>query len=267
MSAGDVRWDPARRLLDPSALEGVDAVVTLAGAPVLGSRFAPGHARAVHDSRLHAARLLVESFARMDAPPAVLVHGSAIGAYGSRGDEHLDERSSRGDGFLAGVIRDAETAADGASALGTRVVHARTGVVLAPGGGAAAPLLLGLRLGAEVRLGGGRQFWSWITLEDEVRALEHLLTSELSGPVDLTAPGAARARELVAALGTARGGRVRIPVPIPAWAVRAALGVAAEAVLSSQRVAPRALLADGFTFVTPTLDAAAAWVLAPRDDR
>ena len=255
---GEVRWDPARGELDVAALEGVEGAVNLSGAGVGDQRWSPPYQRQILSSRTEPTRTLAEALARLDPRPAVLVQGSAIGVYGHRGEEVLTETSSPGSTFLADVVVDWEASARAAQDAGIRTAFARTGLVMAPGAGAFGRLLPLLRLGLGGPLGDGRQWWSWITLEDEVSALVHLLTSDVEGPVDLTGPAPVRNAELTRALGRAFGRPTLLPVPRAA--LRVAVGSFADEVLASQRVLPAALLATGFRFAHEDVDAAASWL-------
>ncbi|MEJ5945160.1 TIGR01777 family oxidoreductase [Pseudokineococcus basanitobsidens] len=255
---GQVRWDPARGELDVAALTGVEAAVNLSGAGVGDKRWSPGYQREVLASRTEPTRTLAEALARLDPRPSVLVQGSAIGVYGHRGEEVLTERSSPGSTFLADVVVDWEAAARPAQDAGIRTAFARTGLVMAPGAGAFGKLLPLLRLGLGGPLGDGRQWWSWITLEDEVSALVHLLTADVEGPVDLTGPAPARNAELTRELGRAFGRPTVLPVPAPA--LRVVVGGFAEEVLASQRVLPEVLLGSGFRFRHADATAAARWL-------
>ena len=260
--ADEAAWDPAAGAIDESALEGAGAVVHLAGAGIGDRRWTDAYKREIYDSRVDGTGLLASTLARMQNPPSVLVSGSAIGWYGDRGDDVLDETARPGSGFLADVTRAWEAAAAPAAAAGIRVAYARTGVVLSAGGGALRRMLLPFKLGAGGRIGSGDQWWSWITLHDEVRALVHLATgSGLEGPVNLTAPSPVTNRDFVAALG--RVLRRPAAIPTPSFALKALLGgELAEALLfQSQRVVPRRLLDDGFTFDHPELGAALRAVL------
>lgn len=254
-AASAVRWDPARGTLDAEALEGVDAVIHLAGENV-GARWTAARRRAIVESRVQGTRLLAERCARMRTPPEVLVSASAIGIYGLRGDEWLDESSTLGDDFLAEVGQAWEAATAPARDVGIRVVHLRIGIVLNPAGGALAKMLLPFRLGAGGRLGDGRQWMSWISREDLVGAIHHAVqTPSLAGPVNATAPApvtnAAFTRTLAQVLH-----RPAL-VPVPAVALRALFGPMADGtVLASQRVRPAALEAAGFRFLHPTLESA-----------
>jgi hypothetical protein len=205
--------------------------------------------------------LLAETLADLDAKPPVLVSGSAIGYYGDRGDEKLTEDSKAGDDFLADLCRDWEGAAAPAAAAGIRVATIRTGIVLAPGGGALTKLLPLFKLGLGGRLGSGRQYWSWITIDDEVRAIRHLLDHEVSGPVNLTAPAPATNQEITSALGEVLNRPTLVPVP--RFGPKIILGgEATEAFLyASQRVFPTVLEASGFTFTQPDLESGLRAVL------
>ncbi|MFN8076239.1 MAG: TIGR01777 family oxidoreductase [Kineosporiaceae bacterium] len=255
----EVSWDPAGGKLDPASLDGVDGVVHLAGAGVGDHRWTPEYKRTIRDSRVLGTRTLVTALAALDGPAPVLVSGSAIGVYGDRGDEDLTEDSEPGTGFLADVVKDWEAEAARASEAGSRVVMARTGLVVSPKGGAFGRLLPLVRLGLGGPLGSGRQWWSWITLVDEVAALLHLLEHPVEGPVNLTAPSPARNVDLVRAL--AEAAHRPALVPAPAFALRAALGEFADDILSSQKVLPKRLLGAGFAFSHPQPADAAHWVL------
>jgi uncharacterized protein len=233
--------------------EGTDAVVHLAGAPI-SVRWTEAAKREILRSRAEPTRALAEALARMRAPPRVLVSASAVGFYGDRGDEILDESSAPGEGFLAEVCRAWEDATRPAQAAGIRVVNARTGIVVSRRGGALGKLLPPFRLGAGGRIGDGRAWWPWIDLEDEVAALLQAIRDErLAGPVNLTAPNPVRSAEFTRAL--ARTLHRPHLVPTPAFALRAAfLGMADETLFASQRALPRKLLAAGFAFRHETLE-------------
>jgi uncharacterized protein (TIGR01777 family) len=250
----DVQWDPAAGRLDARALEGVDAVVHLAGANV-GGRWTPAYRREIMDSRVQGTRLVAATLAAMRRPPRVLVSASAVGYYGDRGDEVLDERAPRGHGFLADVTAAWEEAADPARAAGVRVVHPRFGVVLTPAGGALAKLLPPFQLGAGGPMGSGRQWWSVVGLDDVVGALHAVIAREaLSGPVNVVLPEPVRNVDLAHTLG--RVLHRPAVVPTPAFALRLALGreQADEVLLASQRVVPARLLGAGFAFRHPTAE-------------
>jgi uncharacterized protein (TIGR01777 family) len=256
-SPSEVRWDPGSGDVDLSGLRGTDGVVHLAGAGVGDRRWTDAYKRTILSSRVDGTRTIARAMADLDPRPAVLVSGSAIGLYGERGDELLDEGSPGGSTFLSDVVRAWEGAADPARDAGIRVVHPRTGLVMARSGGAFGQLLPLLRLGLGGPIGSGRQWWSWITLRDEVRALAWLLEQPVSGPVNLTAPAPARQRDVVGAL--ARALHRPALLPAPALALRLVLGEFAGEVLASQRVVPTALQASGFRFEHPDLESAARW--------
>lgn len=248
--AGEVVWDPARAVLNPGELRGVDAVVHLAGEPV-GERWSREKKRRIRDSRVEGTALLARALAAMDAPPRTLLSASAVGIYGDRGDELLSEDSAPGDDFLAGVAQAWEAAADPARAAGIRVVLPRFGVVLSPRGGALEKLLPPFKLGVGGKLGSGRQWVSWIGLGDAVRAVRFLLdTPSLAGPVNVTAPTPVTNAALTEAVGHAVGRPTFTTVP--ATALRLMMGEMADAtLLASQRAVPRRLLDAGFRFEHP----------------
>lgn len=250
----EVRWDPSGGEIDRAGLEGADAVVNLAGPGIGDKRWSDARKRELRDARVLGTTLLAEALAGLDAPPRALISGSAIGYYGDRGDEKLTENSKAGDDFLAALCVDWEAAAQPAADAGIRVALIRTGIVLAPGGGALDKILPLFKLGLGGRMGSGDQFWSWITLEDEVRAIRHLLESEVSGPVNLTAPEPETNHTITTTLGEV----LHRPTffPVPRFGPKILLGgEATEAFLyASQRVLPKVLEADGFTFSHPDLE-------------
>jgi uncharacterized protein (TIGR01777 family) len=259
-AAAEVRWDPADGHLDTEALGAVDAFVNVAGVTI-DHRWNERYKRDVRDSRVLTTRLLAETAAARQPPPA-LVLASSMGYYGSRGDEELTEASSRGAGFLAGVVEEWEAAADPAREAGARVVHFRQGHVLSRRGGLLGRMLLPFRLGAGGRVGSGRQWWSWISLADVAVAYRQALEGDASGVYNLTSPNPVRNAEFTKALGRA----VHRPtlLPTPTLAVRLILGSEAteDAALSGQKVLPRRLQANGFTWLEPELEGALARALA-----
>jgi uncharacterized protein (TIGR01777 family) len=244
----DIPWDPGSGLLEPARAEGTDAVIHLAGEAIAGGPWTAARKRRIRDSRVTGTRRLAESLAALESPPRVFLVASAIGFYGNRGDEPLDETAPAGHGFLPAVCRAWEDAAAPARERGLRVVHLRIGVVLARGGGILAPLLPLFRLGLGAVLGTGREWLSWIDLEDVAAAMRHALAcEELSGPVNLVAPNPVTSRafadELARALGRPRW--LAVPAPI----VRLFLGdMGRELALASSRVIPARLAATGFAF-------------------
>lgn len=254
-AGSDVRWDPARGTLDEAALAGVDAVIHLAGASV-AERWTEANRRAIRDSRVQGTRLIAEACARMRPRPEVLVSASAIGIYGSRGDEWLDEGSATGDDFLADVGRAWEAAADPARQAGIRVVHPRIGIVLNPGGGALAKMVPPFVAGVGGRLGDGAQWMSWISREDLVGALHFALQAgALEGPVNVVAPEPVTNATFAATLG--RVLHRPAVAPVPAFVLRTLFGEMADGtILASQRVRPSALERAGFRFLHPTLTGA-----------
>ena len=251
----DVRWDPARGVIDAKGLAGVDAVVNLAGSTI-GERWTARRRVELRESRVRGTRLLCEALAALQPQPAVLVSGSAIGIYGSRGDEWLDEQSALGDDFLSGIARDWEGATLPARDAGIRVVLSRTGIVLHPAGGALKKLLLPFLLGAGGKLGNGRQWMSWVSRTDWVSAIDHAMrTPTVDGPMNLVAPEPVTNETFTETLGRI----LRRPtlVPVPAVALRLVFGEMADGtVLASQRVRPAVLEASGFRFAHPTLSSA-----------
>ena len=251
----EVTWDPAAGTVDLDALAGIDAVVHLAGAGVGDHRWTDAYKLTILNSRVHGTETIVRAMTQLDPKPATLVAGSAIGWYGDTGDRPVDETAPAGTGFLADVVRAWEAAADPASAAGIRVTHARTGLVVSGDGGAWARMFPLFKLGLGGKLGSGRQFWSWISLRDEVAALTYLLDNpELSGPVNLTGPEPVTNAEVTAAMGRVLGRPTVLPAP--AFALKAVLGEFSTEVLGSSRVIPAVLESTGFTWQDRTIDSA-----------
>ena len=262
--AGDpdaISWDPMRGVLDASDLEGADAVIHLAGEPI-AQRWTASRKRAIRESRVRGTELVARTIATLERTPRVLLSGSAIGYYGDRGDEPLDETSAPGTDFLAQVARAWEDATSAASEAGVRVVLLRTGIVLDPHGGALERLLLPFRLGVGGPIGSGRQWMSWISLEDELRAIEHALATDgLHGPVNLVAPNPVMNAEFATTLGRVLTRPALVPAP--AFALELAYGeMARTTILAGQRAYPHALLRSGFHFQHPTLEQALRFQLA-----
>lgn len=257
----DLVWDPRTGELETAALEGADAVVNLAGAGIGDHRWTAAYRQTLLGSRTTTTSLLARTVARLDARPA-LINASAVGAYGDRGDEVLTETSERGDDFLAGLVRAWEDATAPAADAGARVVWLRTGLVLAPSGGALGWLLPLLRLGLGGPLGTGRQWWSWITLTDQVSAVRHVIGTDVRGPVNAVAPEPTTNRDLTRALAHALHRPAVLAVP--RVALRVAVGQLADDLVASQRVLPGVLDRTGFAWTHATPQEAADWVIAPR---
>ena len=254
--AGEVQWDPANGVLPADALEGADAVVHLAGAGIGDHRWTAEYKREILDSRVRSTTLLAETIAACTQRPPVFLSGSAIGIYGASDDRELDEQSPVGSGFLADTCRQWEAAALPAAAAGTRVAYLRTGIVLTPKGGALKKMLPLFKLFAGGRFGNGKQWQSWISLPDEVGAICHLLTSDVEGPVNLTAPNPITNAGFAKQLGKALG-RPSV-VPVPSFGPKLLLGSElAEALLfTGQNVLPKVLQQSGYRFQHPRLDEA-----------
>ena len=257
-----VSWNHDAGTIDAAALEGVDAVVHLAGAGIGDERWTDERKRLILESRTRGTALLAATLSSLDAKPAVLISGSAIGYYGDRGDETLTEQSAAGDDFLASICVPWEAEAQPVVDAGIRLATIRTGIVLSTEGGALPKMLPLFKLGLGGPYGSGRQWWSWITLTDEVAAIRHLIDHDVRGPVNLTAPHPVPERDLAKALGRALHRPSLLPVPRfgPKLVVGAEL---AEALLfTSAKVLPTVLEASGFTFAHPDLDTALPAVLA-----
>ncbi len=255
--AREVAWDPRAGRLDLGKAGEIDAVVHLAGAGIADARWTEARRREIRESRVRGTRLLAEALAGRSRPPRVVVGGSAIGVYGDGGEAWLDEASPAGRGFLAELVREWEAAWAPLDVAATRRVYLRTGVVLSPRGGALAKLLTPFKLGLGGRVGDGRQWWSWISIDDLVGVIGRALGDEaLRGAVNAVAPEPARAGDFAAALGGVLGRPACLPAP--AWALRLALGreLADEALLASQRVAPGALRRAGHRFRHENLEGA-----------
>ncbi len=258
-SEGTIRWNPESGSLDPSRLEGTDAVVHLAGESIFSGptdRWTDQKKRRIMDSRDKGTRLLAETIAGLATPPAVMVSASAIGYYGDRGDELLTEDSPPGSDFLAEVCRAWEAAADPAREAGIRVVHPRFGLVLSADGGALGTTLPIFKLGGGGKIGSGNQWWSWVAFDDAVGSVVHALTDDaVRGPMNVGSPNPTRNAEYTKTLGKVLN-RPTI-FPLPAAAARLMLGEVADALLlASQRVEPATLEATGYEFRYPELDGA-----------
>ncbi len=257
-AAEEFAWDPAAGTLDSRALDGVDAVLNLAGRSIGSGRWTRAARAEMVESRVRSTRLLVDTMRAMRVPPSVLISASAIGYYGDRGDEILTEASPAGDGFLADLVRAWEAEALRASAPGVRVVSARFGLILTRDGGAMGPMLPLFRLGLGGPLGSGSQWWSWIHLDDAITAvIAAIAIPAFEGPVNVVGPQPVLNRDFARALGAALHRPAILPAPAPT--LRLILGgMADEMILSSQRVIPAKLQAHGFAFRWPELGPALA---------
>ncbi len=254
--ADSIRWDPAKGVRDAALLEGLDGVVHLAGENIGAGRWTARRKAEIRRSRVEGTRRLCESLARLAKPPKVLLSASAIGYYGDRGEEVLNEESPPGNDYLAQVCREWEEATSPAAKVGARVVNLRFGVVLSPASGALQKMLFPFKLGVGGKIGSGGQFWSWIALDDVVGAIHHaLVTESLTGPVNAVAPVPVTNAEFTRVL--ARVLRRPAIAPLPAFAARLAFGEMADALLlASARVVPARLQDTGYAFRYPDLEGA-----------
>ena len=251
---GEAQWDPKAGFLDPAILEGADAVIHLSGAGIGDKRWTDAYKREVLESRTLSTSLLARTIATLERKPRVFLSGSAIGIYGARDDEALTESSAHGTGFLADVCEQWEAAAAPASDAGVRTVFLRTGIVLSPQGGALKKLLAVFKIGIGGRFGSGKQWQSWISLDDELGAIEFLLDAPVSGPVNLTAPQPVTNAEFTRVL--ARVVKRPAVLPIPSFGPKLLLGAElADALLfTGQRVLPNVLTTNGYVFAHATLE-------------
>jgi uncharacterized protein len=260
-----IRWDPVAGTIEADALRSIDAVVHLAGAGIGDRRWSPARKREIRDSRVRGTDLLARTLARLDRPPAVFVCGSAVGFYGDRGDEVLTERSAPGADFLAGVVQAWEAAAQPAVDAGIRTVFLRNGVVLAADGGMLPRLVTLFRFFIGGRLGSGRQWLSWVSIDDEVGVIRFLFDhADASGPVNVTGPTPVTNAQFTKALGAALH-RPTV-VPVPAFGPRLVLGreMADEMLFVSQRTVPAALTAAGYRFTHPDVATALGALVGDR---
>jgi uncharacterized protein (TIGR01777 family) len=259
----EIPWNPAARSIGTPALEGLDAVVHLAGDNIASGRWTAAKKVSIRNSRVQGTTVLCEALAQLAKPPKTLLCASAIGYYGDRGETILREESPPGTGFLAEVCQAWEAATAPAVQRGIRVVHLRFGIVLSPAGGALAKMLTPFRLGLGGVVGTGKQYMSWIALDDVLGAIHHALSTEaLQGPVNVVAPQAVTNREFTTTLGKVLRRPTRLP--LPAFAARLLFGEMADALLlASTRVAPVRLVAAGYTFHYPELEAALQHLLMP----
>jgi uncharacterized protein (TIGR01777 family) len=260
-NSSERRWDPAAGTVDPGFLDGIDAVVHLAGAGIGDKRWSDEYKREILESRTKGTSALADAISSAAVKPKVFLSGSAIGIYGPRGDEVLGEDAAHGEGFLADVCEQWEAATAPAERAGVRTVHLRTGIVLSKDGGALKKQLPLFRLGAGGRFGSGRQWQSWISIDDEVGAIVHLLGSSLSGPVNLTAPEPVTNSGFAGILGKVLRRPAFMPVPSFGPALLLGRELADALLFTGQRVVPNALQRDGYVFVHPGLEAALRGIL------
>jgi uncharacterized protein (TIGR01777 family) len=251
-----IQWDPTAGTIDAKGLEGLDAVVHLAGAGIGDKRWNDQRKREILESRTRGTALLTETLAGLDAKPPVLLSGSAMGYYGERGDEVCTEETPAGDIFLSEVCVAWEAAAQPAVDAGIRVPFLRTGIVLDPAGGVLKRLLLLFKPALGGKLGSGRQWWSWISLHDQIAAMRWLIENDVAGPVNLTAPEPVTNADFTKALGAALHRPTFLTVP--AFGPKLLLGseMAQQLLFISERVLPTVLEREGFTFTHRTLGAA-----------
>ena len=255
------QWDPDKGILDQRILDGIDAFIHLAGENIAAGRWTAAQKARIRDSRVKGTRLVAEAIAKMQKPPQVMISASAIGYYGDRGNEILREDSGPGTGFLPDVCRQWEAATDPATRKGIRVVHLRIGIVLSKNGGALQKMLFPFKAGVGGKVGSGRQYWSWISIDDVCSSIVHCIhATGLHGPVNAVSPAPATNLEFTKALGRV----LHRPTifPLPAFAARLVLGEMADALLlASTRVDPCKLLGSRFVFQHKDLEAALANLL------
>ena len=263
----DIYWDPQISRLNPDHLKEIDAVVHLAGENISRGRWTAARKRRIRDSRIQATRFLCETLRQLSHPPRVLVSASATGYYGNRGDRKLVEVDDPGQGFLAELVQEWEQATLLAVEKGIRVVQARFGVVLSPTGGALARMTVPFRMGLGGKIGNGRQYISWIALDDAVGAICRALDDDsLAGPVNIVSPGPVTNAEFTRTLGKILGRSTLLP--LPAFAARLALGkMADELLLASTRVIPARLQGVGYEFLQPKLEGALRHLLGETRDQ
>jgi uncharacterized protein len=257
---GEFAWDPTAGTLDSAAFDGCDAVVNLSGAGIGDKRWTDDYKRELLESRVAATELLATTMATLDRKPAAFLSGSAVGWYGDRGDERLDELSAPGSDFFSDVCLKWEAATAAAEEAGIRTVHLRTGIVMSGRGGALKKQLLLFKLGLGGRFGNGHQWQSWISIDDEAAAIKHLLSSDICGAVNLTTPNPVTNIEFTSTLGKVLHRPTVLPVPM--FGPRLLLGrELASLLVTGQRVLPTALLRSGYEFQHETLDVALRAVL------
>lgn len=255
----EITWRPNEAPLDPAALDGVDAAINLAGVGVGDRRWDDAYKALLRSSRVNATQALAEAIAAAEHPPRVLLNSSAVGFYGDTGDREVDESTPAGEGFLPQMCQAWEAATEAAEQAGVRVAHLRTGLVLGPGGGLLKPLLPLFRAGLGARLGNGRQYLPWISLNDTLSAIEFLLTADVAGAVNLTGPAPVTNAEFTATLG--RLLHRPAVLTVPGFALRLARGEFGTEAVASQRVLPAVLTLAGYAFHQRTVESALRWSL------
>jgi uncharacterized protein (TIGR01777 family) len=261
--AGEAQWDPATGTIDATAIDGADAVVNLSGAGIGDHRWNAAYRETLATSRIAPTELLASTIAAAERKPAVLLSASAVGVYGASLDASFTEHDASGDGFLASLCRDWEAATTPASAAGVRVAFIRTGLVLAAHGGVLPRMVSPIKLFAGGPFGNGRQWMSWVSLDDEVRAITHLLAVDIEGPVDITSPNPVTNREFVATLGRVLRRPAKLPTPKLALRFALGRGRADALLLEGQRALPEALQQHGFRFDDPELEPTLRRLLRP----
>ena len=261
--AHDIIWDPAHNQLPKGRIEGTDVVVHLAGENIAGKRWNPAVKAELQRSRVEGTKLLCETISKLQTPPKTLICASAIGYYGDRGSELLNETSAKGSGFLSDLCRDWEAACEPARASGIRVVNLRIGVILSPKGGALSKMLTPFKLGGGGVVGSGNQYWSWIAIDDLIGIINFCIANEkIAGPVNATSPCPVTNYEFTKSLGSV----LKRPtiVPMPGFVARIALGeMANELLLASARVMPNRLSESGYRFQYTSLEPALKHLLGP----
>lgn len=259
--SGDALWDIEAGTIDTEALAGVDAVVHLAGAGIGDAKWSAEYKRELTESRTLSTALLADTIAELEPQPSVFISGSAIGYYGDRGNEELREQAEPGTGFLADMVQEWEAAAQPAIDAGIRTAFIRTGVVLSAAGGALKEQLPFFKMGIGGKIGDGSQYWSWVSITDQVNAILHIIDGDLSGPVNVTAPNPSTNAEFTKALGKAVGRPTFLPTPRFAVDLRLGKEAAQDMLFTSAKVLPGALIDSGFAFAHPTIDEAFEAVL------
>ncbi|NGX43064.1 MAG: Epimerase family protein [Chlamydiae bacterium] len=261
LSDDTLLWDPEHRGLNPDDFEGFDVVINLAGENISTGRWTPEKKKKINDSRVLGTHMLCELLARLESPPKLLINASAVGFYGSQGDKVVDEESPPGEGFLAEVCQRWEAATEPAAQKEIRVVRLRIGVILTPKGGALERMLIPFKLGLGGVAGSGKQYFSWISIDDLLGVFLHVIGNEsIRGPINAVSPNPVTNRELTKTLGKV----LRRPTifPLPAFVARFVLGEMADALLlSSTRASPGVLKHSGYSFIHPDLEGALRYLL------